>query len=189
MIIIKNDLSFNSYISSCDLINKYNSKTLHNIPKINSISLKVLLSNLIKNSTKEITPRELQYKSFFVFYFLTSFFPKIQHFLKPGVTMKDLKNEEKYVLQYNFLKKDDINSFLDIFFSEIYEKNIFNKKINKMKNEIQFFIPFSSVKEGDTLLNSENFNLKNFNLLLKFSFNKKLNKKNLQNLPCFWMSG
>ena len=62
---------YNNYLSNCDLINKYNLKSVYDTPKLDKIILDFNLANFLNaidsSSAKEQTDSNIQIKAFIVF--------------------------------------------------------------------------------------------------------------------------
>ena len=83
----KTNLYYNDYLSSCDLINKHNSKTIYKVSKIKSIVIDFPISqitNLFNNSSNS---KSIMLKSYFLFYILFYF--------KPYINYKSVKLQDK----------------------------------------------------------------------------------------------
>ena len=204
----------NTYFSNCDLINKYNFKSLHKIPKLKKVVIDFTLSDFLISSdfssSKEQTDSSVQIKSFIIFYILTESLSYI-NFNKSLSSIKKLKlSENNYSLKVSITNPKELNSFLFSFFVESWSKlliddfvlfkkdNTLVNKVNQCSNQFVFstYIPSSSFVELESFLNKTNIgvNSKNLNIKINFVFeNTPVKSKNLQNLiknlPYFWISG
>ena len=204
----------NTYFSNCDLINKYNFKSLHNIPKLKKVVIDFNLSDFLISSdfssSKEQTDSSVQIKSFIIFYILTESLSYI-NFNKSLSSIKKLKlSENNYSLKVSITNSKELNSFLFSFFVESWSKLLIDdfvlfkkdktlvNKVNQCSNQFVFstYIPSSIFVELESFLNKTNIgvNSKNLNIKINFVFeNTPVKSKNLQNLiknlPYFWISG
>jgi len=205
----------NNYLSNCDLINKYNFKNIHRIPRLKKIVLDFNLFDFLNSSDfnlKEQTDSNSQIKSFIIFYILTEFISYI-NFNKSLSSIKKLKlSENNFSLKVIINNIKEIDLFLFSMFIENWSKLVVDdfvlfKKRNTLLNKSsiisnkQFIfstvVPSSCFFELESFLNKNdsgiNLNAKNFNIKLNFIFENTVNLKNSQNfiknLPYFWISG
>ena len=104
---------YNTYLSKCDLINKYNKTDELNLPQLNSIVLDIPLKQLfglINNSSfsKAFTSK-IEFKVYFILY--------LEYCYKPYINFKiDKKNRKGISLKCKISDKIFIESFLFDFF-------------------------------------------------------------------------
>lgn len=213
MLNIKLDVTSSTYLSNCDLINKYNFKSVYNTPKLKKIILDFNLLDFI-NATdlynKEQTDSKIQIKASVIFYILNEVISYI-NFNKSLNSLKKLKiSENNYSLKISIGEVSEINSFLFLFFIENWSKlmledfilfkkknETFQKDFNLRNNKFVFssIVPSSCFFELDTFLNKNiiGLNPKNFNIKVNFLFENPSKLKNspllIKNLPYFWISG
>jgi len=103
----------NSYISSLDLLNKYNLESLRMCPRIEKIVIKLDLSKLLIHSLDELDSND-QIKLFFMFYLLFSSIPLIK-----AKFIKNIKSSRTNILLKTTLRDlFSINEFVIRFFLE-----------------------------------------------------------------------
>lgn len=204
------DFTLNSYLSDCDLLNKYNISNLNQQPKLDQIVINFPISEIIKASdtlNKTENDSDIQLKAFLMLYVLTSFIPYISlnKIKKSGQTKTtDLNYSLKIVLSNN----EEINLFLNSFFLETFVRLQFEDfKLFKQKsqgfnkallasNKIAFNtkIPGHSIFEIDQILNKiiTEINPRDLNLNINFLFSNfhstKSFKASIKNMPLFWIS-
>jgi hypothetical protein len=204
------DFTLNSYLSECDLLNKYNISNLKQQPKLDQIVVDFPISEIIKASdisNKTENDPDIQLKAFLMLYILTSFIPyiRLNKIKKVGQTRTtDLSYSLKIILS----NKEEINLFLNSFFLETFVRlqfedfKLFKQKpqgFNKallVSNKIAFTtkIPGHSVFEIDQILNKiiTGINPRDLNLNINFLFSNFNHTKNfktsIKNMPFFWIS-
>lgn len=183
------NLDYNSYLYSCDTINKCNFKNIYVLPKIQTITLTFRLSDIFKSGNKNEISEEVLYKqSIFFIYFLTATFPKI-YYLKTTFLNK-INNE--FILKIKLKNKKEINSFIDLFFSEIANSNFSLKKTQSIKEAIlTISVPIANLIDFDLLLKSSLFSFKLNKFDFKLDFNIKtssiLSTSVFKSIPSFWL--
>jgi|TARA_B110000091_G_scaffold8982_1_gene8694 hypothetical protein len=194
------------YLSTCDLINKYNIKNIYNKPKLDKIVLELNLENLINSSDfsdKEQTNSNLQTLSYLTAYIL-KFKPYI-NFNKSKLSLSKstkLSVPANYSLKLSFSTKSEINNFLSSFFTKKWSElnsDDFSflekpKKNQTSLNKLVLNTTVSSVffPELEEFFKKDigGVNSKNLRLKLNFSFSNPLflkdSDKVIKNLPFFW---
>lgn len=200
----------NDYLSKCDLLNKYNLKSTHEIPKLKKIVLDFNLADLIgasENKDKEQTDSNIQIKASSIFYVLTGLVAYI-NFNKSLSSIKKLKiSENNYSIKISTTNFNEINHFLLSFFVENWTKLLIEdfvlqrkkKELSKIDSEknivLSALVPAEVFFELEVFLNKivTGINSKNFNIKINFLFDNPNELKNSQtlikNLPYFWISG
>lgn len=198
---------FNGYLSKYDLINKYNIKNVHDVPKISKIILEFSSDDIINAldvAGKKEWDSELQVKSFLLLYILSLNCPFI-NFNK----IKSSREDSKFSIKVIFSSEKDIYHFLTGLFHENWNLlvlddfsffkfsiNRYTKYIKKNKNFVlNSKIPASSFFELDNFLNKNLLSIssKNLNIKASFLFFNNLYKDNLslntiKNIPSFWIT-
>lgn len=192
---------YNSYLSKCDLMNKYNTFELVKVPKLNSIVLDIplkQLGNLIPNSsTSKNFLKKIEKKIFFILFLQTG--------IKPCINVNTDKNKKvNLALQLKFENEKEINSFIFNFFMYLNSNTFFKHFVylnSKNKNSIcstskrgtfNLKLSVNFLPELNMLIDQffNNINLKEFNTYLYFNFENHSNFTNshnfIKNLPCFW---
>lgn len=211
-LILDTKLNFfsNDYLSNCDLLNKYNLKSTHEIPKLRKIVLDFNLADLIgasENRDKEQTDSNIQIKASSIFYVLTGLVAYI-NFNKSLSSIKKLKiSENNYSIKISTTNSNEINHFLLSFFVENWTKLLIEdfilqrkkKELSKIDSEknivLSSLVPAEVFFELEMFLNKivTGINSKNFNIKINFLFDNPNELKNSQtlikNLPYFWISG
>jgi hypothetical protein len=205
---------YNNYLSNCDLINKYNLKSVYNTPKLDKIILDFNLVDFLNaidsSSVKEQTDSNTQIKAFIVFYILTEYTSYI-NFNKSLTAIKKLKiSENNYSLKISINNLKELNFFLFSFFVENWSKLLLEdyllfKKQDSLaileKNHLNKNFVYSTVVPSNCFFTLDNYfnktnsgiNSKNLNIKINFVFKNTPKIKNFQNLiknlPYFWISG
>lgn len=207
-LILDTKLNFisNDYLSNCDLLNKYNLKSTHEIPKLKKIVIDFNIADLIGASDardKEQTDSTVQIKASSIFYILNGLISYI-NFNKSLSSVKKLKlSENNYSIKISTTNANEINYFLLAFFVENWTKLLIEdfellKKTNvesKKNIVLSALVPAHTFFELEMFLNKivTGINSKNFNLKINFLFSNPNKLKNSQtlikNLPYFWISG
>ena len=201
---------FNQYLSNCDLINKYNSKTIYNIPTIKKIVCEVHLKDFLASSelsTSDQNNSISQIKSYLLVYLLLGVLPYINCNKNKKALLQFNKNSENnYSLKILFSTVTEKNLFLNSLFIDNWTKlkldgfSLFADKTTLSNKKITSQFVFNSIIPGNSFFEVEDFFCNNINSLnlrnLKFNINFLItnaivkNKRNLlKNLPYFWISG
>ena len=203
---------FNQYLSHCDLLNKYNLKTLHAVPTLDKIICEVHLKDFLSASDLNVLDQNnsiSQINFYLLVYILLNCLPYLNCNKNKSTLLKAVKNADtNYSLKICFSTLHDKNVFLTSFFNESWSKlkidnfSLFLDKQTLLNKKIPSNFVFNSIIPGNSFFEVEDFwrfsglvtpiNLKNFkfniNFLIKNANTK--NKKNvLKNLPLFWISG
>ena len=207
-LILDTKLNFisNDYLSNCDLLNKYNLKSTHEIPKLKKIVIDFNIADLIGASDardKEQTDSNIQIKASSIFYILNGLISYI-NFNKSLSSVKKLKlSENNYSIKISTTNANEINCFLLGFFVENWTKLLIedfvllkNPNVESKKNIVlSTLVPAHIFFELEMFLNKivTGINSKNLNLKINFLFSNPNKLKNSQtlikNLPYFWISG
>lgn len=200
--------NYESYISNCDLINKYNIKNVHQIPKLDKIVLELDMKDLLnsyENSSKDQTDSVAQVKAFLILYIFMGLFPYIKASKAVSSSGRLKTTNLQYSLKVVFRKKEEINNFLFSLFVENWQKlsledfKLFKNERAKSKVEKTFVL--NSLLPADCFFDINEFlsksltgvNSKNLKFRLNFSFNSFIGVKDrnklIKNLPFFWISG
>lgn len=199
-----------NYLSSCDLINKYNINNINKIPKLNKVAVEVSSYDILNSSEisgKNELDSELQMKSFFILYLIQALIPFISFSNSKKVKEDGLSYSLKIVLS----DEDEIYSFLVKFFVENWNKllaedfsfwsksdSTLSDSILKQKRiTIQRKVPAEAFFEIDNFLDKNSFGIisKNLNFKVRFIFqNNNIKEQNtsinlVKNTPLFWISG
>ena len=196
---------FSTYLSNCDLINKYGLKNTNNIPNIKKISLELDLKDfLLASEISEKNQKHVlsQTKAYLLFYILFGFIPRI-NFNKNKASKLKISglSELHYSLNLVFTKKKEIDGFLNSLFIDNFSnlnsslKTLKKKEINNKMNSLDFFlvsfiIPGISFNENENLFKGS-LNFKNLKFKLNILINNpqlKNNQNIVRNLPFFWIN-
>lgn len=196
----KKNYQLNCYLSKCDLINKYNFKTIQSIPVLKKIIIDFSLKDFLNNSNAlkpTETSAKFQVRLYLIFYMLAGLLPFI-YFNKLS------KNSENFFsLKIEISKKSEMHTFLLFLFIEnwtklliekenfsLFKKNTIYKMYEKsfiLKTNIplQFFFE----KENDLSKILPKINYKDLNVKLNFFFNfskLKISNNFIKSFPFFW---
>jgi hypothetical protein len=199
---------FNNYLSSCDLINKYNLGSVYENPKLSKIVLELSsqdILNACESGNKKEFDSDLQIKTFLLLYILQSNYPYI-NFNK----IQQKKDGPAFSIKAVISSEEQIQSFLNTIFVEnwnmlvIEDYTLLRSSIAKYTKHIQNNRKFvlntkmagSVFFEIDNFLNKNLFGLSSKNLNIKISFlfthnfrkNKKISLDLIKNFPLFWTS-
>ena len=114
-----------SYLSNCDLINKYNFKNVHEIPELKKIVLELNLEDFLLScdlSQKEQTDSNIQIRAYIIIYILMGLMPFINFNKSSSSSLKVKSLENNYSLKIILSNKKEINSFLTSLFIENWSK-------------------------------------------------------------------
>ena len=209
LILRKTTDSYNTYLSNCDLTNKYRLLSSQNIPVMDKIMLEVNLESLTSISNKNVTDSIIQMKGVFLLYILTGVIPYIDLKKIKTTGKSGGKSQNKISLRVNLENSDTINQFLFRFFVENWQSLLFqefklfvnhSKFLDRhFKNNNSFvfktklnFTNFTEVESFVTQFSPEvDLSQTDLNINFIFKNNKDLeSSKNLiRNLPLFWISG
>jgi hypothetical protein len=196
----KKNYQFNCYLLKCDLINKYNIKSIKSIPTLKKIVLDFSFKEFLNNSSllkQTDNSAKLQIRFYLIFYMLSGLLPFIYF-------NKFSKNSENFFsLKIEISKQSEMYMFLLFLFIEnwtklIIEKENFSlfKKSTQNKLYQKSFILNTNIplqlffeKENDLNKILPKINYKNLNVKLNFFFDlEKLKMSNtfIKNFPFFW---
>ena len=203
-------ISNSTYLSNCDLINKYNLLSLSKTPKVKEIILELSsrdVLNAFENMGKAETDPETQIKSFFILYIIQAFSP----FIMFSSSTKTESGKHSFLLRTILSNPDDLCSFLTSFFVENWNKLILEdfKFFEEKNDSIEIFksnqknvilsrtVPSDIFFEVEAALNRNLLEIapRNIQFKIKFLFQnnnfkiQKTSKKMIKNLPLFWISG
>ena len=196
--------NYESYISNCDLINKYNVKSVHQIPKLDKIVLELDMKDLLNSyeiSSKDQTDSVAQVKAFLILYIFIGLFPYIKASKAVSSSGRLKTTNLQYSLKVVLRMKEEINNFLFSLFVENWQKlsledfKLFKNERVKSKAEKTFVL--NTLLPVDCFFDISEFlsksltgvNSKNLKFRLNFSFNSPINVKDrnklIKNLPFF----
>lgn len=200
--------NYENYISNCDLINKYNVKSVHQIPKLDKIVLELDMKDLLnsyENSSKDQTDSVAQVKAFLILYIFIGLFPYIKASKAVSSSGRLKTTNLQYSLKVVLRGKEEINKFLFSLFVENWQKLSLEDfklfKNEKVKSEVEKTFVLNSLLPADCFFDISEFlsktltgvNSKNLKFRLNFSFNSSIDVKDrnklIKNLPFFWISG
>lgn len=204
----KSNSTFNTYLSTCDLINKYFLKNIKKTPNLNKVVIEFSLNDNLKffNSTNTID-NSIKIKSFFLLYSFFSFLPYIRVIKKKNFKKKKNSVKINISLKIVLLQRYRINTFLFLLFYDIWNKTLLENF--NIFNSIDKSSSYYSVKHNKfiykTFINCYFFN--NLNVLfnnffscldvksIKFKINfifanlmpEIVSFNNIKNLQFFWI--
>lgn len=199
------------YLSSCDLINKYNSPDIYSTPKLDKVVVEARISDLLEVfglRSKDLDNQDVQIKLFGMLYLFYGIYPFVnsQKIFRSSKNQKTVDTE--YSLKISFSKKVDINRFIFYLFVEnsqnlsledfkLFKPSFLKQKtgLNPLNNKfvLNTIIPCGSFFEIENLLSLvvKNSNSKKFKLRVNFVFQGKSLIKNrinnIRNIPLFWL--
>lgn len=202
-----NKTSVHNYLSTCDLINKYNLVNINKTSKLKKVILELSSRDIvaaIESLGKNEMNSEIQLKSYFLLYVLSGYQP----YMKFRVSRKVKGESDNYSLEICITGDESIHSFLVSFFVENWNKlyvedfSLWKKKDSNFLFQHKKFIiekkvPIDTFFELEDFLNRTPFGIvsKNLNLRIKFffqnnNFENLIASENLvKNLPLFWING
>ena len=154
------DLSFNSYLTKCDVLNKKNK--MKNVNKIKSVTVR-LRNDKDLNFSKTNKAQSFNTVLFFLLFILLGNTSRIK--MLDISTIKNIndKKDKVFVLEFKITSKSTLLHFLDLYFAEISKNNpLIKKGGSQLKTNTSIF----SFKEIEKLSNSEKYGdfVKDFNL-------------------------
>jgi len=199
-----------SFLSSCDLINKYNVKSVYAVPKVEKIVINFALNESLNAFNKKggiVAKEDIQMQSFILLYFLSNFLPYINI-----IKIKNVDDFGKECsLRLTFSSNYQKNLLLKTLFVEswrqlkLVDDFKFFKKNNKLnvlahKNSNTFLhtisVPISVFSEVEDFLLKSNQIAKEISIKITFSFSGFSKQKSIhdfenliKNIPMFWVSG
>ena len=177
------DLSFNSYLTKCDVLNKKNK--MKNVNKIKSVTVR-LRNDKDLNFSKTNKAQSFNTVLFFLLFILlgntsrikmldistiknindkkqfNQYFELVRLMLTVPIE-KIIKKDKVFVLEFKITSKSTLLHFLDLYFAEISKNNpLIKKGGSQLKTNTSIF----SFKEIEKLSNSEKYGdfVKDFNL-------------------------
>jgi len=198
---INTNMDYNSYLSDCDLINKYNLINIYQKPKLENIVLEFSIENENNSSAGN------SIKAALVLYFISMLYPFVNIKNTKTNDTNKLKNTTiKYNFKIIFSNKKEINLFLSTFFIEnwnalllddfiLFSSKFDKSKIIHKKEVFKTKLPLQSFFELESFFSKvvTEINPKDLIMNLNFLFSNLIiggNRKTLiQNLPNFWISG
>jgi len=199
-------LSYNNYLSSCDIINKYNISNINNIPSLSLIVVELKIGNFAQ-STRNVNvvsndePTN-QFPYFWSLYVITSLEPQLKFSLMQSSSKKV---SGSYCLSIKILvqKQNDIESLLrfifienlkklikeDVKLFELLAKNVIKRMhtSNKDKKSLKVKIP------GHCLFNLKSLPLIDLDVELTFIFDNLGSgfdfRTSVKNISNFWIHG
>ena len=106
------DYTYNSYLSDCDLINKYNLQNIYTKPQLKNIVVEFSIKNELNSSVSATIAAS-------VLYIITNFYPFVTVKKSKSNDLNKLKNiNTEYNFKIIFSNKQEINSFLSTLFVE-----------------------------------------------------------------------
>lgn len=199
-----------SFLSNCDLINKYNIKSVYSIPKIDKVVINFSLSESLSVFSKKgsaVSKEDVQMQSFILLYFLSNFLPYINITKIKNIDDFGKECSLRLIFSSNYQK----NFILKTLFVEswrqlkLVDDFKFFKKNNKSKsltcvNSNTFLhtisVPISIFSEVEDFLIKSNQAVKEISIKITFSFSGFSKQKSIynfenliKNIPMFWVSG
>jgi hypothetical protein len=202
----------NQYLSHCDLLNKYNLKTLHDVPTLDKIVCEIQLKDFLNASDVGHLDQNnslSQINSYFLIYILLGCLPYLNCNKNKSALLKAVKKTDtNYSLKISFSTLHDKNIFLTSLFNENWSKlkvdnfSLFLEKNTLLNKKISSNFVFNTIIPGNSFFEVEDFwgrsdsispiNLKNMKFNINFlikNANAKNKKNVLKNLQFFWISG
>jgi len=198
----KNFFYRNNYLSTLDLISKYNLKTVYNLPNLKSLKIEFNISEL-QQTLNSININELKTK-IFIFLYLFNAIPLISIEKTKITKQKSSKEEElNFLISLGIKNRKNIENFLFFIFIEswpvLLKENISFNITTKNLNQKNFFFkataPVFAFKFFENILNDKNIfdlNTKELNCDLSFfikkgGISKSSNKNILHNIFPFFL--
>ena len=202
---------YTDHLLRCDLINKYNLKTLNQIPKIDQIELELPFDQIASTFTKNEKRFDIcQIQSFLVWYLFSTFTPNIlinkSAEIKSARSIKVIFSKKESIFNFIIfflvenaakLRAQNVDFFKHLYFQKQNERLILESKINKKFTAPSQFIlavnaPLRCFDELENLSIKyiKKSDVKKLNVKINFSIRIKpsLFKKNtLKNLPLLWL--
>ena len=199
---------YENYISQCDLINKYNIKSVYEIPELDKMVLELDMKDLLNSyeiPSKDQTDSIAQIKAFSIVYMFMGLLPYIRASKTVSSSGRAKTTNLQFSLKIVLRKKDEINNFLFSLFVENWHKliledfKLFKNKRFKAKAEKIFVL--NSLVPADCFFDVNEFlskslsgvNSKSLKFRLNFSFKSPIDiidrNRLIKNLPFFWISG
>lgn len=184
-----------SYLSNCDLINKYTLPSAYQAPLLSTIFLELSPSNILnvfEKTNQSDSTSEIKIELFLILYVFKLFQPTIRNesYNRSEEVSKD------FLLRISFSKEKELHRFSTILFVENWSKSIFqevsshNKKFSSFKITAETFFNV----EKFLAINNLEFNPEKLTLNCKFVFenynfkNRVISIKLIKNIVPFWIS-
>lgn len=199
-------ISYNNYLSSCDIINKYNLSNVNNIPYLSLIVVELKVGyfsqsprNLSSTADDELSN---QFPYFWALYVITSLEPQLKFSLLQAASKK-ISGVSCLSIKIAIQKKMDKESLLRLLFIENLKKLIkedvnvlgllkntdFTDMQTDIKNKKSLKVKFP----GHCLFNLKSIPLTDLEVELTFIFKNLKNDLNfrtsVKNLSNFWIHG
>lgn len=184
-----------SYLSHCDLINKYTLFSAQQTPLLSSISLQLSSSDVL-NALEKMNLSDSNFETKVEIFLILYVFKLFQPTIRSGNFNKDKEINKGFLLQISFSKKKEINRFLTILFIENWSRSIFqevpsyDKKFSSFRLIAETFFNVEKFLEVNKLgIDSDKLT---FNC--KFVFenhdykNRIISIKLIRNIVPFWIS-
>lgn len=185
----KNFFYHNTYLSTFDLLNKYNLKTIYKLPELKTLKIELNLTSL-QNILSITNANELKIKIFLFLYLLNSI-PLVGIEKTIIKKQKDSKeNDLNFLISLKIKNKKNIENFLFFIFYESWttlrKENISFKTVKNKMNQNYFYLnanaPAFIFKLFENILNDKDvFDLNTKDLYLDLSFCIKKNIKSNSN--------
>lgn len=199
-------LSYNNYLSSCDIINKYNVSNINKIPNLSSIIVELKIGNFAQSSrnVNAISNDEPtnQFPHFWSLYVISSLEPQLKFSLMQS-SSKKVSGSYSLSIKILVQKHNDVESLLRFIFIEnlkklikedvklfdLVTKNSLTRMhtSNKDKKSLKVKIPWYC------LFNLKSFPLSDLDVELTFIFDNLVNgldfRTSVKNISNFWIHG
>jgi len=199
---------YENYISRCDLINKYNIKSVYEIPELDKIVLELDMKDLLNSyeiPSKDQTDSIAQVKAFSIVYMFMGLLPYIRASKTVSSSGRAKTTNLQFSLKIVLRKRDEINNFLFSLFVENWHKLILEDfklfKNERFKAKVEKIFVLNSLVPADCFFDVNEslskslsgVNSKSLKFRLNFSFKSPIDlidrNRLIKNLPFFWISG
>jgi hypothetical protein len=197
-----NHIKQSAYLNKCDLISKYNVKSINEISSVLRLDLYVKSWEYLESSKSDLKSTNFeensQIKSILLVYILNVLSPSIKTSKKVEISNnKPLVKNLGYLLKTSVSEKKNISNILNWLFVENVSQIVisgWNSKLikkDKSKITLSFMIPFHVLKESEDFGANylKDISLKNINLHIDLILDNKINNFNLNTLFPFWING
>lgn len=193
---IKNRIQLKtSYLSNCDLINKYKLINVEEIPSLSKVTLELSsfdIFSALEKVDQKASNSETKVKLFTTLYIFKLFQPSIH--CDNDVKTKEM--DKGFLLKVNFSTEKDINNLLTILFIENWSKSIFqsttskNKKFSCFKVKADAFFGIEKFLEQNLLEIDPSKLCINCRFIFKHKNlkNNVISIKMIKNIKPFWIS-
>jgi hypothetical protein len=185
---INNKLSQLKYLLDNDYIYKYNSKSIYDVPKIESVYI-----SMIHQSDKELdfALQDIQVKNIFLFYSLVNKIP-ITRAASKTLSKNNYNMDIKFSYVQKLLVKKPIfiNNLLNFLFlsknfTEFVKFSDLSDNLNIGKTSMVIKYPLSIIYEVSELNDQFDIPVKDMYFFIKITFDKILTKNEIKNLSYF----